>query len=68
MGKPADSNAGGFAAEAQTADDADTDALLAAAAPIEVARCFSLPDFDHSHEFNDWRARSSIGARGPPIA
>lgn len=67
VGMPAGPNVEGFADKAKTADDADSDALIAVAAPIEDARCFSLRHSDRAPELNDWRARSSIGARGPPV-
>lgn len=70
VGKPADSSGEGrVAAEsAESADDADGDAILAIEARIEFVRCSNYRLSDSHHEFTDWRVRSNIGARGPPIA
>jgi hypothetical protein len=65
LGKLADSS--GEAAEKESADDSDGDALVACEATIEFVRVVSVRQFDHRRELNDWRARSIIGARGPPI-
>jgi hypothetical protein len=68
MGKPAGPSAEELADKAETVDDADSDALLVIETPLEVPRGFGLRHFAQSRELNDWRARSSIGARGPPVA
>ena len=67
VSKPSDANSEGRPV-GETTDDSDSDAIFAIAPPIEVARFWSFREFYRGHELNDWRVRSSIGARGPPIA
>jgi hypothetical protein len=66
-GKPDDSSAGGCVA-VEGADDSDCDAIFVIAAPIELARWSSFRHYDHDPRLSDWRSRSSISARGPPVA
>jgi hypothetical protein len=66
VGKPVDSTS--EALEGESVEDSDFDALLVVAASIEFVRSSSFRQFDHGRELNDWRVRSTIGARGPPIA
>jgi hypothetical protein len=67
LGKLADSNTVWEAAEADPADESDVDTLLITAAALEFAPGVALRQFDCGRELNDWRARSSISARGPPV-
>jgi hypothetical protein len=67
LGKLADSNADGQAAEAELADDSDVDALLVSEAAVGFASIIGFGPFATGRELNDWRVRSSIGARGPPL-
>lgn len=66
LGKLAETNTGGHAVEAEP-DDSDLDALLVSEASLELTRFFVFRQFDSGRELNDWRARSSISARGPPV-
>jgi hypothetical protein len=66
VGKLADSD-GESEAESGSADDSDGDALVACEATLGFVRVIGVPEFEHRRELNDWRVRSSIGARGPPV-
>lgn len=66
LGKLADSNAE-QAVETELGDDSDVDALLISEAALGFASVFRFRQFDCGRELNDWRARSSVSARGPPI-
>lgn len=70
LGKLAESNTEGQAGqsgEAEPVDDADVDALVVRATVLEFTDVFIVRQFDAGRELNDWRARSSISARGPPV-
>jgi hypothetical protein len=67
LGKLAESSSEGQAAETEPGDESDVDALLITTAALEFALGFALRQFDCGRELNDWRARSSISARGPPV-
>jgi hypothetical protein len=67
LGKLAESTTEGQAAEVEPADESDVDALLITEVAVEFARGFALREFHCGRELNDWRARSSISARGPPV-
>jgi hypothetical protein len=67
LGKLAESSTEGQAAETEPGDESDVDALLIATAALEPTSGFAPGPFDCGRELNDWRARSSISARGPPI-
>lgn len=67
LGKLAESSCEGQA-EAEPADDSeDIDALLVGQAPLECVNGFAFRQFVCGRELNDWRARSTISARGPPM-
>lgn len=66
LGKLADPNAE-QAVQTELADDSDIDALLVSEVALGSANVFRFRQFDSRHELNDWRARSSVSARGPPI-
>jgi hypothetical protein len=72
LGKLADSSAEG-AGEAESADgsdksdESDGDAVFVIAASLELGLGLAFRQYDGLHELNDWRVRSSISARGPPV-
>jgi hypothetical protein len=66
LGKLAESNVEQLV-EGELADDSDIDALLVNEAALGFASVFRFRQFDSRRELNDWRARSSVSARGPPI-
>jgi hypothetical protein len=67
LGKLAESGVEGQAAEAESGDEPGVDALLIAESALELACGVSFRQLILERELNDWRARSSISARGPPV-